>query len=102
VTDTRLAEGAVIGYEPANCRERAVSPAALIRKRSITIAGHSTSLSLEEEFWQDLRAVARRRGLSLNALIGAIDAERRGNLSSALRLFIRDCYRRGELGPASA
>ncbi len=75
-------------------------PAAFIRKRSITIAGHSTSLSLEEEFWQDLRAIARRRGLSLNALIGGIDAERRGNLSSALRLFICDCYRRGELGPA--
>jgi predicted DNA-binding ribbon-helix-helix protein len=101
VTDGRLARGAAIGYEAANRRERAVPPAALIRKRSINIAGHSTSLSLEEEFWQDLRAVARRRGLSLNALIGAIDAERRGNLSSALRLFIRDCYRRGELGPTA-
>jgi predicted DNA-binding ribbon-helix-helix protein len=86
---------------PANCHERAVPQAAHIRKRSITIAGHSTSLSLEEEFWQDLRAVARSRGLSLNALIGAIDAERRGNLSSTLRLFIRDCYRRGELGPTA-
>jgi predicted DNA-binding ribbon-helix-helix protein len=100
VTDARLAQAAAIGYEPANCHERAVPRATLIRKRSIAIAGHSTSLSLEEEFWQDLRAVARRRGLSLNALIGAVDAERRGNLSSALRLFIRDCYRRGELGPA--
>jgi predicted DNA-binding ribbon-helix-helix protein len=102
VTDTKLAHGVAIGYEPANCHERAVPSAPLIRKRSITIAGHSTSLSLEEEFWQDLRTVARHRGLSLNALIGAIDAERRGNLSSALRLFIRDCYRRGELGPAAS
>jgi predicted DNA-binding ribbon-helix-helix protein len=72
-----------------------------IRKRSVQLAGHSTSLTLEEAFWEDLRAVARRRGLSLNALIGAIDAERRGNLSSALRLFVLDCYRRGELGPAA-
>jgi predicted DNA-binding ribbon-helix-helix protein len=71
----------------------------LVRKRSVVIAGHSTSLTLEEAFWDDLREVARRRGTSLNALVGAIDAERRGNLSSALRLFILDCYRRGELGP---
>lgn len=71
----------------------------LIRKRSVVIAGHSTSLTLEEAFWEELREVARRRGTSLNALIGAIDTERQGNLSSALRLFILDCYRRGELGP---
>ena len=101
MTDDSLARTAAIGYERANCHERAVPRAALIRKRSITIAGHSTSLSLEEEFWEDLRAVARRRGLSLNALISAIDGERRGNLSSALRLFIRSCYRRGELGPTA-
>jgi predicted DNA-binding ribbon-helix-helix protein len=73
---------------------------AAIRKRSVMIAGHPTSLSLEQEFWEDLRELARRRGTSLNALIGAVDAERHGNLSSALRLFILDCYRRGELGPA--
>jgi predicted DNA-binding ribbon-helix-helix protein len=69
----------------------------MIRKRSVVIAGHATSLTLEEPFWQDLRSIARRRGLSLNALVAAVDSERRGNLSSALRLFIRDCYRRGEL-----
>jgi predicted DNA-binding ribbon-helix-helix protein len=68
-----------------------------LRKRSVTIAGHATSLSLEEEFWRDLREVARGRAVSLNALIGAIDATRAGNLSSALRLFVRDCYRSGEL-----
>jgi len=69
----------------------------LIRKRSVLIAGHPTSLSLEQPFWEDLRRVARRRGLSLNALIGTVDASRAGNLSSALRLFVLDCYRRGEL-----
>jgi predicted DNA-binding ribbon-helix-helix protein len=71
------------------------------RKRSVNIAGHATSLSLEEEFWRELQAVAQRRGVSLSALIGSIDAGRHGNLSSALRLFVLDCYRRGELGPAA-
>ncbi len=71
-----------------------------IRKRSVMIAGHPTSLTLEEAFWDDLRKVARRRGVSLNTLVGAVDAGRSGNLSSALRLFVLDCYRRGELGPA--
>lgn len=69
----------------------------MIRKRSVVIAGHSTSLSLEEPFWEDLRSIARSRGVSLNALVGTVDAARSGNLSSALRLFVRDCYRSGEL-----
>ena len=68
------------------------------RKRSVVIAGHRTSLSLEEPFWRDLGEIARRRGLSLNALVAAVDTERRGNLSSALRLFVRGCYRTGEIG----
>ncbi len=71
----------------------------LVRKRSVLIAGHATSLSLEEAFWDDLRELARRRGTSINAIVAVVDADRRGNLSSALRLFVRDCYRRGELGP---
>ena len=72
---------------------------ASLRKRSVVIAGHATSLSLEEEFWRELQAVARGRGLSLNALIASVDATRQGNLSSALRLFVRECYRKGELSP---
>jgi len=67
------------------------------RKRSLTVAGHATSLSLEDEFWRDLRLLARERGLSLNALVASVDAERKGNLSSALRLFVLECYRSGEL-----
>jgi predicted DNA-binding ribbon-helix-helix protein len=75
-------------------------------KRSVVIAGHRTSISLEEAFWAALRVVAQRRRLSVNALVAAVDAERRpeqpgrlqpGNLSSALRVFILDCYRHGEL-----
>ena len=69
-----------------------------LRKRSVVIAGHATSLSLEEEFWRDLQSVARARGLSLNALVALVDAEHQGNLSSALRLFVLECYRKGELG----
>jgi len=68
-----------------------------IEKRSVLIAGHATSLSLEPEFWTALREIARRRGLSLNRLVAAVDAERRGNLSSALRVFVLEAYRSGEL-----
>ena len=68
-----------------------------IRKRSVVLAGHATSVTLEEAFWEALRALARRRGLSLNALIAGADAARSGNLSSALRILVLDSYRRGEL-----
>jgi len=71
--------------------------AGTIKKRSVLIAGHPTSLSLEVEFWSALREIARRRGQSLNRLVASVDAERRGNLSSALRVFVLDCYRSGEL-----
>ena len=72
----------------------------MIRKRSVRIAGHRTSISLEEEFWADLASVAAARGISINALVTSIDAARGGNLSSALRLFVRQCYRDGELPAA--
>lgn len=58
-------------------------------KRSVTIAGHNTSLSLEPEFWNALRQSARREGKSIATVIGEIDA-RRGdrNLSSAIRVWL--------------
>ncbi len=59
-----------------------------IRKRSVNIAGHRTSVSLEDAFWVALREIADRRGLSLNAMIREIDATRSGNLSSAIRVFV--------------
>ncbi|MBW7849407.1 MAG: ribbon-helix-helix domain-containing protein [Rhodospirillales bacterium] len=59
-----------------------------IRKRSVIIAGHATSVSVEEEFWEALKQIAARRGLSLNALIAEIDHSRTGNLSSAVRVFV--------------
>ena len=72
-----------------------------IRKRSVVIAGHRTSVSLEAPFWDVLRGTAETRGVSLNALIAEIDAARplagpdRGNLSSALRIFVLEETRRG-------
>ena len=64
-------------------------------KRSIVIAGHKTSVSLEDAFWQELKAIAGGRDMSLSALVAAIDSGRqqRGNLSSAIRLFVLDFYR---------
>jgi len=71
-------------------------------KRSVRIAGHATSVSLEPAFWEALGELAARRRISLNALLSAIDAERGGNLSSAIRLFVLACCRRGELGAGVA
>ena len=62
-----------------------------MRKRSVTIDGHRTSISLEDAFWTELSALSRARGLSLNALVAEIDrgrAQDRINLSSALRLHV--------------
>jgi predicted DNA-binding ribbon-helix-helix protein len=61
-----------------------------MKKRSITIAGHRTSLTLEEPFWQELRGIAGKRKVTLNALVTQIDKDRdlSINLSSALRLFV--------------
>ncbi|AUW60053.1 aryl-sulfate sulfotransferase [Sphingobium sp. SCG-1] len=64
-------------------------------KRSVTIAGHQTSISLEPLFWDNLRAVAEECALPLNALIAQIDVERIAapnppNLASAIRLWLLD------------
>ena len=65
-----------------------------LRKRSVTIAGHGTSVSLENAFWDALKELADERGLSMNALITEIDKQRTGNLSSAIRVFILENTRR--------
>ncbi|MBD2746421.1 ribbon-helix-helix domain-containing protein [Microvirga sp. BT688] len=65
-----------------------------VLKRSVSIAGHRTSISLEEPFWEGLRAIAERETISVQALIGRIDAERGGqNLSSAIRVFVHNDLR---------
>ena len=65
-----------------------------IVKRSITIAGHKTSLSLEDAFWECLQQIAKVRDQNVHRLVATIDENRHsGNLSSAVRLFVLDFYR---------
>ena len=65
-----------------------------VLKRSIVIAGHKTSVSLEGEFWDSLEEIARERGMTVAELVAAIDANRQhANLSSAIRLFVLGIYR---------
>jgi predicted DNA-binding ribbon-helix-helix protein len=63
-------------------------------KRSIVIAGHKTSVSLEDAFWDALKEIASLRRTTLSELVASIDGGRNhGNLSSAIRLFVLDYYR---------
>ena len=63
-------------------------------KRSIVIAGHKTSVSLEDAFWQGLKQIATERDITLSDLVASIDTDRHhGNLSSAIRLFVLEYYR---------
>jgi predicted DNA-binding ribbon-helix-helix protein len=63
-------------------------------KRSVVIAGHKTSVSLENAFWQGLKEIAQGRRATLSDLVGDIDTQRsEGNLSSTIRLFVLDHYR---------
>jgi predicted DNA-binding ribbon-helix-helix protein len=65
-----------------------------IVKRSIIIAGHKTSVSLEDAFWNGLKEIASGRDQTLSEMVSAIDSGRaEGNLSSAIRLFVLDHYR---------
>jgi predicted DNA-binding ribbon-helix-helix protein len=67
-------------------------------KRSIAIAGHKTSVSLENEFWRDLKKIANAQEATLSNVVAEIDKKRKnGNLSSAIRLFVLDQVR----GPAT-
>ena len=73
---------------------RAEAMKSSVSKRSIVIAGHKTSVSLENQFWDSLKEIARERGTTLTALVAAIDGNREhANLSSAIRLFVLGVYR---------
>ena len=62
-------------------------------KRSVVLAGHKTSISLEDEFWKGLKEIAAGRDMSVSDLVGDIDSNRQHtNLSSAVRLFVLDFY----------
>jgi predicted DNA-binding ribbon-helix-helix protein len=57
-------------------------------KYSVTIAGHRTSISLEEEFWLSVKKIAREKDIPISALISRIDKKKTKNLSSALRIYV--------------
>ena len=59
-----------------------------LKKRSVDIDGHRTSVSIEAPFWDALRDIAARKNVSVNQLIATIDKARDGNLSSAIRVFV--------------
>jgi len=62
-------------------------------KRSIVLAGHKTSVSLEDAFWEGLKDIAKTKRKTLSDLVGSIDIDREhANLSSAIRLFVLDHY----------
>jgi predicted DNA-binding ribbon-helix-helix protein len=65
----------------------------IVQKRSVTVAGHRTSVTLEGAFWDSLKEIADARGQSVNALIAEIDSRQPENLSSALRVFILGYYK---------
>jgi predicted DNA-binding ribbon-helix-helix protein len=76
----------------AHSRGEAVK--SLVLKRSVVIAGHKTSVSLEEEFWKSVKEIACERAMTMTGLIGEIDANRQHtNLSSAIRVFVIGVYR---------
>ena len=68
----------------------ATMTAARPRKRSLTLQGHRTSVSLEDAFWVELQKIAETRDMSVNALVSEIDAARgvSAGLASAIRVFI--------------
>jgi predicted DNA-binding ribbon-helix-helix protein len=70
-------------------------------KRSIVIAGHKTSISLEDAFWKALKDIALAQGTTMSELVATIDTQRRhGNLSSAIRLFVLDHFQARAAGRA--
>ena len=70
-----------------------------IVKRSVVIDGHKTSISLEDAFWSNLKAIAQAQGATVAQTVTTIDGTRtQGNLSSAVRLFVLDRVRNGQTG----
>lgn len=91
---TQSVEAVNIYWEQRGMSAPLMTEKLALRKRSVTISGHGTSVSLENAFWDALKDLAEERGISMNALITEIDKERTGNLSSAIRVFILENMRR--------
>jgi predicted DNA-binding ribbon-helix-helix protein len=70
--------------------QQKIREAQSVGKRSVSIAGHRTSVSLEQAFWLGLKEIAEAEEIPLATLIATIDRTRKSNLSSALRVFVLD------------
>lgn len=70
-----------------------------VKKRSVVVGGHRTSISLEQAFWEALQQMAAAQGKTINQMVSDIDAARSGNLSSAIRVWILDRAKEGLLQP---
>ena len=72
-----------------------------IMKRSIVVAGHKTSVSLEAAFWNSMKEISGQRSVTLSELVGEVETRRQqGNLSSAIRLFVLDYFKTRAAVPA--
>ena len=69
-----------------------------MKKHSVELSGHRTSIALEDEFWQELKNIAKRKNTSIRKILMQIDNTHQGNLSSAIRLFI---LREGQINQKS-
>lgn len=85
------ARGGHDGSEPVTDAE------ADVRKRSVEIAGHRTSVSIEQPFWDALKDIAHAQGISVNDLIATIDGARGKNLSSAIRVYVLRMAQKGQI-----
>src|SRR5262249_30248561 len=70
------------------------APERLVPKRNVVIAGHPTSVTLEDAFWDGVKEIAAAKGVSATKLVAMINRKRRTYLSSAIRLYVLDYYRR--------
>jgi predicted DNA-binding ribbon-helix-helix protein len=71
-----------------------------VKKRSIVVGSHKTSISLEDIFWTSLKQIARERAMTVSAIIGVLDASNgRGNLSSTIRVFVLEHYQNRAANP---
>ncbi|PJI39052.1 ribbon-helix-helix domain-containing protein [Ferrovibrio sp.] len=68
-----------------------------VKKRSVVVGGHRTSISLEQAFWEALQLMAATEDKTINQMVSDIDAARSGNLSSAIRVWILDRAKEGLL-----
>lgn len=70
-----------------------------VKKRSVVVGGHRTSISLEQAFWEALLQMAASEAKTINQMVSDIDAARTGNLSSAIRVWVLERAKQGLLQP---